>query len=193
MDWNCISLCVSERLCELRKDCPPLQPNPPVRLWNRGLSPDLCIRRGGTQDGGEECKRQTNISPVLLLPPLLICLTFCHENLRTVLLVLWTLKHLVNVRDSSMLSVKSDRHIVIRSSTTEDRKVQKRRSAFFSQRHVILICFSSCPSLKLEHVTPFSPSIRTMCSGLTRLKWRTAKERVRMILATTRRLCLSVR
>lgn len=50
-------MCVSDRLRELREDCPPLQPYTPVRLWNRSLSPNLRLRRGGTQDGGEEKKK----------------------------------------------------------------------------------------------------------------------------------------
>lgn len=47
-------MCVSDRLRELREDCPPLQPYAPVRLWNRSFSPNLRLRGGGTQDGGEE-------------------------------------------------------------------------------------------------------------------------------------------
>lgn len=47
-------MCVSDRLRELRENCPPLQPYAPVRLWNRSLSPNLRLRGGRTQDGGEE-------------------------------------------------------------------------------------------------------------------------------------------
>lgn len=91
------------------------------------------------------------------IKPQLICLTFCNWKLRTVLLVLRTLKHLVNVQDWSVLSVKSDRHIVIRSSIIEDRKIQKKRSSFFSQRHYSRhYSHLFFPSLKLEHVIPFS-------------------------------------
>lgn len=57
-----------------------------------------------------------------------------------------------------------------------------------------LLAYSCCPNLERAHEVPaLSPAaalpVRTTCSGSTRPRWKTAKERVHMILDTTQRRC----
>lgn len=50
--YSFLLLCIADRLCELCQSPAPLQSDAPVRLRDRGFPPHLCLRGGGTEDGG---------------------------------------------------------------------------------------------------------------------------------------------
>lgn len=77
-----VCVCIADRLCELCEDGPPLQPHPPVHLWNRRLPSHLRLRRGGTEDGGKRhTHTHTSSSSVLVLFPGFLCFIHTVETM----------------------------------------------------------------------------------------------------------------